>query len=69
MVLSETSGRELGQLKVVSLHQNTQQSSERSGAFENEIMRNENLQLLGTIYIFLIKDLLTFEKWRPMPLA
>lgn len=52
MVLSETLGHELGQLEVVSLHQNTQQSSERSGAFENEIMRNENLQLLGAIYFF-----------------
>lgn len=27
------------------------------------------IQSLGPIYIFEIEDLLTFEKWRPVPLS
>lgn len=57
----------LDMLEVVSLHQKTQHSNERSGTFENEIMRNENYNSRLAPYIFLIEDLLTFEKWRPVP--
>lgn len=69
MALSETSGCELRYAGDVSLYHKTPARDERSGTFENEVLRNENYTAAWPHIYILIGDLLTFERWRPVLLT